>query len=80
MAIPTEPLKLSVDVDALTMDDLELFEDFKVGRLKTFMAAHSNWTAAQIGALTVAEMRNTVAPAIAAALKGAAIPKGTATG
>lgn len=78
MAIPSEQLKLSVDVDALTLDDLELFEDFKVSRFKAFMQAHSNWTAEQIGALTIAEMRDKVAPAIGAALKGAAIPKATA--
>lgn len=77
MAIPDNPLKLTVDPDALTLDDLELFESFSVRGLKAFIAQHSNWTPAEIGALTVKELRDVVGPAIGAALKDSAVPKGT---
>ena len=78
MAIPDQPLRLSVDADALTLNDLELFENFSVKGLKAFMAAHSNYTPAQIGALTVRELREVVGPAIGAALRESAIPKANA--
>lgn len=79
MAIPNEPLKLSVDVDALTLDDLELFESFSVRRLKAFIADHGNWTAAQVGQLTVKELREIVGPQIGAALRESAVPKANGT-
>lgn len=75
MAIPENALVLSIDPDALTLDDIELFEDFKVKKLKAFMAQYSNWTAAQIGKITIAEMREVVSPAIGEALKSSAVPK-----
>lgn len=80
MAIPSDALNLTLDPDALTLDDLELFEDFKVKKLKAFMAKYSNWTAAQIGALTIAELRDTVAPALADAIRSAAVPKANKPG
>lgn len=78
MAIPSEPLNLSLDVDALTLDDLELFESFSVKGLRAFMSEHGNWTNAQIGKITVKELREIVAPQIGAALKDAALPKANA--
>jgi hypothetical protein len=77
--VPTEALKLSLDTDELTLDELELFEagSFTVKGFKAFMAAHSNWTAAQVGALKVGEMK-AVAVQIAAALQEAAVPKANA--
>jgi len=78
MAIPAEELKIVVNPDEMTLDDLELFEDggFKVGLFKTFMARHSNWTAKQVGALTVSELKQ-VAEQIAGQVKDASVPKGT---
>lgn len=77
MALPAEPLRLNVEIDTLTLDDVELFEgNFSVKAFKAFMAAHSNWTAAQVGQITLAEMRG-VAEQIAERLKGAALPKAT---
>lgn len=77
MTIPTDPIKLrDLDTDSLTLDDLELFEagGFSVRGFKKFMTTHSNWTAAQVGALKVGEMKE-VLTAVAAALEAAAVPK-----
>ena len=76
MATPTTPLALTLDVDELTLNDIELFEPggFSVKRYKAFMVAHSNWTAAEVGALTLAEMK-AVGLKIGEALASAALPK-----
>jgi hypothetical protein len=81
MAIPDEALKLSVDIDELTLDEVELFEPkgFTVGRFKAFMAKYSNWTAAQVGQLKVGEMRQ-VAEQIRAGIEAAAVPKASSPG
>ena len=79
MTIPAETLQLSVDSESMTLNDLELFEGgFTAKGFKAFMAAHSNWTAAQVGLITVAEMRQVVAQ-IVEALKISAVPKETPT-
>jgi hypothetical protein len=77
MAIPAEPLKLSVEPEQMTLNDLELFEGgFTVKGFKAFMAGHSNWSAAQVGLITVAEMKQ-VTEQIREALKDSALPKAT---
>lgn len=66
--LPPDALRLTLDLETLTLDELEIFSEpdkFKVSIFKKFLASHSNWTAAQVGALTLAEMR-TIAPIIGA--------------
>jgi len=76
VAIPDKALELTLDPSNLTLDDLELFEDggFSVKGFKAFMARYSNWTKTQVGALTVAELRD-VAKQLGERLKEAAVPK-----
>lgn len=76
MTIPSVPLEISIDANELTLDDLEVFEpgSFSVKVFKRFMAAHSNWTAEQVGGLKVSEM-GAVADKLRDALQGAAVPK-----
>ena len=76
MAIPSRPLVLNIDGANLTLDDLEVFEagGFSVKGFKAFMGRYSNWTPAEIGAVTVAELKD-VAAQIAEQLKGAVLPK-----
>lgn len=76
MTIPTRALELTLDPKTLTLDDLELFEPggFTVRGLKAFMVRYSNWTAAEVGQLTVGEFEQ-VATAIAEKLKAGTVPK-----
>ena len=76
MAIPSEPLKLAFDTDTLTLDDLALFEaeGFTVTGFKRFMGKYSNWSSKQVGALTVAELKD-VSLTLAVAIKEAMVPK-----
>ena len=63
----------------MTLDDIELFEpgSFSVKGFKAFMGRHSNWTAKEVGALTVSELK-IVSEQIGAKLKESAVPKATA--
>ena len=76
MTIPSEPLKLEFDTDTLTLDDLALFEaeGFTVTGFKRFMGKYSNWTAKQVGSLTVDELKD-VSLQLAAAIKESMVPK-----
>jgi hypothetical protein len=76
MALPGKPLELNINVDEMELDELELFESggFSIKRFKAFMAAHSNWTAAEAGKLTLAELK-IVAEKIGALVKENAVPK-----
>lgn len=75
---PARPaLVLELDIEQMTLDDLEIFEQFSVKRFKAFMARYSNWTAAQVGALTLAELRG-VSAQIARQIAERAVPKATA--
>lgn len=76
MALPDKALDLTIDPDALTLDDIELFEDggFSVRRFKKFLAAHSNWTPDEIGKLTITEFK-TVAAQLGDGLKALSVPK-----
>lgn len=78
MAVPTEPLRLSLPAAGkMKLDDLELFEDggFTVKGFKAFIARYSNWTAAQVGQLEIDEMKEVVEQ-IGATLRESAVPKG----
>ena len=79
MALPEHALVLDLNADVLTLDDLELFEEggFSVRAFKAFMLRHSNWSKAEVGAITIAELKD-VAAQIGEQLKGAAVPKVTA--
>lgn len=74
--IPEKELALSVDMKTLTLNDLALFEPggFSVRGFMTFLAAHSNWTHAEIGLLTVSEFEQ-VSKLIGEQLRSAAVPK-----
>ena len=78
MAIPSKPLELTLDANSLTLDDLALFEpgNFSVSGFKAFMARVSNWSAAEVGALTIAELKS-VMEQVGAKLRDAALPKAT---
>lgn len=80
MTIPAEPLKLSFDVENLTLDEVEMFQEpeaFRVSTFKRFVAKWSNWTKEQVGALTLGEMKS-LAPVIARQLNESISPKATA--
>lgn len=76
MALPNEKLILNLNTDELTIDDMILFEEggFKASLFKEFLSRHSNWTAKQVGAITVKEMRD-VSQQIADTVKEASLPK-----
>jgi len=76
MAIPTEPLVVAFDPTELTLDDLCLFEPdgFTASGLKAFLLAHTNWTRAQVGKITIAELKDVVEQ-LAEKIKEAAVPK-----
>lgn len=57
--IPDKPLALTLPAnDDLLLDDIQLFEPdgFSIKGFKAFMARYSNWTPAQVGQMTRAEM------------------------
>lgn len=70
------PLTLNINPDTLTLDDIEVFEPggFTVRGFKSFMAKYSTWSDAQIGALTVAQLRE-LSGEIGRAVAGAVVPK-----
>jgi hypothetical protein len=76
MATPSTPLKLSLDTDALTLDELCLFEPdgFTATGFRKFLLAHTSWTKAEVGGLTVTDLK-VVAGQLATAIQEAAVPK-----
>ena len=75
MALPDTPLVLNYDPDAVTLDELCLFEPegFTATGFRAFLRAHTNWTRAQIGGITVNEMKD-VAQQLAEAIQQNAVP------
>lgn len=54
MAIPEKPLKLSFDPDALTLDEMAMFEPdqgIRASVFKAFLTKYGNWTPRQIAGL-----------------------------
>lgn len=84
MALPTHndgtakalELNLPPGFEDWRLDDVALFEPggFSVKGFKGFMAAYSNWSAAEVGALTVKDMKGVVQQ-ISDKLELAAVPK-----
>lgn len=75
--IPAKPLELNLPAtDDLTLNDLQLFEagGFTIAGFKRFLSAYSNWTADDVGRLTVKEMKS-VGEQIGEKLKDSAVPK-----
>lgn len=58
MAIPTKPLEVNLDPNELTLDEMCLFEatGFTMVGFRAFLIAHTNWSGAEIGKLTVKEL------------------------
>lgn len=81
MAIPEKPLEVSIDPDALTLDEMCLFdpEGFSWKGLKAFLADHTNWSAAEVGKLTLTELQ-AVTEQMKEAIQQAAVPLGKSKG
>lgn len=80
MTIPNEALVLSIDADRMTLNEMEMLlepDHFRVSIFKAFMVAHSNWTADEIGGLTLGELKD-VSVQIGRALTETALPKESA--
>ena len=75
MAIPVTPLVVKFDPNELTLDELCLFEpdSFTASGLRGFLVAHTNWTKKQIGAVTMAELKEVVEQ-LTEKIKEAAVP------
>lgn len=80
MAIPASPLVVKqFDVNNLTLDEWELFEagGFTASGFKRFLLEHSNWNKAEIGKITIGELKD-VADQLGKAINEAIVPKGKA--
>lgn len=56
MPLPKKKLELSLDVDALTLDDWCALEKFSFNAFRQFLFDYSNWTKADVSKLTRAEI------------------------
>lgn len=59
MAIPEKPLKLSFDPDALTLDEMALFEPdvgIRASVFKGFLAKYGNWSKRELAGLVRADI------------------------
>jgi hypothetical protein len=77
--IPDKPLALALPAaEELTLDDLQLFEadGFTVRGFKAFISRYSNWTAADVGKLSLKEVKE-VTLQLKDALNDSAVPKAT---
>lgn len=70
-------LALHIDPEQITVDELAFLiepSEFRPSVFKTFMARFSNWTAVQVGKLTMAEMTDVIKD-IGTALRDMSVPK-----
>lgn len=77
--LPNTPLILNYNPDAVTLDELCLFEPdgFTATGFRQFLRDHTNWTRSEIGKITVTEMQD-VAKQLAEAIQQAAVPLASA--
>lgn len=75
MAIPQTALIVNFNPDNVTLDELCLFEEggFTAWGFRKFLIDHTNWTAIEIGALTVSELKD-VTSQLGEKLKESAVP------
>ena len=84
MTIPEKALVLeNFDLNALTLDEMALFDQDNVGigtlnKLRLFLIQHGNWTAAEVGAVTVGELGQ-VGAQLTEAIRSAAVPLASST-
>lgn len=76
MATPSRPLELNFDLDDITLDEWEAFEQFRVSAFRAFMVKYSNWTSEEVGQLTRRDLR-VVIDQLLERIRESATPKAT---
>jgi len=81
VAIPSKPLKLTFDLDELTLDEQTLFMEsdaqFKPSVFKAFLEKYSNWSRREIGGLVRRDVGEVYAKCVEQ-LAAALVPKAKA--
>ena len=84
MTIPEKPLVLEkFDLNDLTLGEMAMFDTDEVGmgtanKLRKFLIAHTSWTAAEVNAITVGEIK-TIGDQLTEELKRQAVPLASST-